>query len=196
VQVGIRTGVTDEALMVRAQEDDGAAFAELYHRYAAYALDVASAICRDPAGAEEVVQDGFFSIWRSREGYRPQLGSFEAWSMRIVHNRAVDWVRVVGNRPRLQPTDTGDEPVEDVDADEPFDSAIAAADRIRMLDSLRRLPTLQAQVVVLSYYGDFSLTQIASRLGLPAGTVKGRMRLGLEKLRGEWLTRGGRGGQE
>jgi RNA polymerase sigma factor (sigma-70 family) len=93
--------ISDEALMARAQVDDAFAFAELYCRHAEAAFLVAAAICRDPGDAEEVVQDGFFSIWRSRSEYRPQLGSFIAWSMKIVHNRAVDSFRVDRNQPRL-----------------------------------------------------------------------------------------------
>jgi RNA polymerase sigma-70 factor (ECF subfamily) len=77
--------VTDEALMVRAQADDALAFAELYGRHFEHALGIARDICRDLGGAEEAVQDGFLSVWRSRAEYRPGLGSFSTWSMRIIH---------------------------------------------------------------------------------------------------------------
>ena len=180
---------TDEALMIRAQDDDVLAFAELYGRHFESAFRIAADICRDPDRAEEAVQDGFFSIWRSRADYRPRLGSFGPWSMRIVHNRAVDSFRAIRGRPGLQRTGPSKESVQDMDADPPFERAIAVFDRAQMFDALRHLPGPQAEVIALSYYGDLSLSQIAIRLGIPAGTAKGRMRLGLEKLRIEWLAR-------
>lgn len=180
---------TDEALMSRAQDDDVLAFAELYGRHFENALRIAEDICHDRDRAEEAVQDGFFSIWRSRADYRPRLGSFGPWSMRIVHNRAVDSFRVIRGRPGLPGTESRKQSVADVDADPPFDRAIAVFDRARMLDALRNLPGRQAEVIALSYYGGLSLSQIAIRLGIPAGTAKGRMRLGLEKLRIEWFAR-------
>jgi RNA polymerase sigma-70 factor (ECF subfamily) len=186
---------TDEALMVRAQDDDVLAFAELYGRHVEDALRIADDICPDHGRAEEAVQDGFFSIWRSRAEYRPRLGSFGLWSMRIVHNRAVDSFRVVRGQPRLQGTGPRKQSVEDVDADSPFDSAIAASERARMFDALRHLPDRQAEVIALSFFGDFSQSEIAIKLGIPAGTVKSRMRLGLQKLRIEWLARESRNSQ-
>ncbi len=175
--------------MARAQGDDDHAFAELYVRHLGHALEVAARICSDPAAAEEVVQEGFLSIWRSRAGYRPLIGSFEAWSMRIVHNRAVDSIRLVRVRPRLQPADSPPESDEDGDSDPPFDRAVAGFEHRRLFEALRRLPARQTEVIVLAYYGDMSLPEVAARLGVPTGTAKGRMRLGLEKLRGEWPAR-------
>jgi RNA polymerase sigma-70 factor, ECF subfamily len=173
--------------MVRAQGDDRVAFGELYCRHVEYALGIADEICRDPGRAEEAVQDGFFSIWRSRADYRPQVGSFSHWSMRIVHNRAVDSLRAFRGQPRLLGDVRAEERPEEVDADSPLRCAIVASDRAQMLGALRRLPSRQAEVIVLAYYGDLSLSEIALRLGIPAGTAKGRMRLGLQKLRVEWL---------
>ena len=180
----ISTAVSDEALMARAQDDDVEAFAELYVRHADGALHVAAEIIADPSAAEDVVQEGFLSVWRSRADYRPQVGSFEAWAMRIVHNRAVDAVRTFRVKPRLQSAEQDDEA--DGDDDAPFESAVADLEHVRLFDALRRLPVRQTEVIVLAYYGDLSLSEIAARLGVPPGTVKGRMRLGLEKLRGDW----------
>jgi RNA polymerase sigma-70 factor, ECF subfamily len=191
---GKASEVTDEALMVRAQGDDVLAFAELYGRHLEAAFGIADDICRDHGSAEEAVQDGFFSIWRSRADYRPQLGSFSHWSMRIVHNRAVDSFRALRGRPRLAEGLPDDDPREEIDADSPLDRAIAASERARMFDAIRHLPHLQAEVIFLSYYGEFSLSEIAIHLGIPAGTVKGRMRLGLQKLRIEWVAAEGRSG--
>jgi RNA polymerase sigma-70 factor, ECF subfamily len=175
----------DEALMLRAQGDDAQAFAELYGRHADYAHRVAWAICRDVGGAEEAVQDGFFSIWRSRADYRPQRGRFTVWSMRIVRNRAIDALRAAESRPRLRVVGRGEDSAEDIGTDSPLAGAIAVSERTRIFDALRHIPHPQAEVIVLSFYGDLSQSEIAVRLGLPAGTVKSRTRLGLQKLRFE-----------
>jgi RNA polymerase sigma-70 factor, ECF subfamily len=184
---GKASAVTDEELMVRAQRDDVLAFAELYGRHVEGALRVAEEICGDHDRAEETVQDGFFSIWRSRAEYRPWLGSFGIWSMRIVHNRAVDSFRVTRGRPRLQGETQDDDPLEELDDDPTLAAAIADSERRQMFDALRHLPDRQAEVIVLSFYGELTLSEIAHRLEIPTGTAKGRMRLGLEKLRNEWL---------
>jgi RNA polymerase sigma-70 factor, ECF subfamily len=180
---GIASATSDEVLMLRAQGDDALAFAELYGRHADHAYRIAGGICRDPGGAEEAVQDGFFSIWKSRAEYRPQRGSFKVWSMRIVRNRAIDSFRGAESRPRLAegrpPRDSSEVDV----AALPLSIAIADFERRRLFEALRRLPDRQAEVILLAFYGDLSLSEIAIRLGIPTGTVKGRMRLGLEKLR-------------
>jgi RNA polymerase sigma-70 factor, ECF subfamily len=188
---GKASAVTDEALMVRAQDDDGLAFAELYGRHAEDAHRIAGGICLDRGGAEEAVQEGFFSIWKSRADFRPQRGSFKVWSMRIVRNRAIDSFRGAESRPRLA---EGPPPAVRVAADAgtlPLSVAVAGYERTRLFEALRRLPDRQAEVILLAFYGDLSLSEIAIRLGTPTGTVKGRMRLGLEKLRlahqsGDW----------
>jgi RNA polymerase sigma-70 factor (ECF subfamily) len=184
---GKAIAVSDEELMVRAQGDDALAFAELYGRHVDDALRVAEDICGDHDRAEETVQDGFFSIWRSRAEYRPRLGSFGIWSMRIVHNRAVDSFRVTRGRPRLQAKSRDEDLLEEADEDPTLAAAIATSERTQIFDALRHLPDRQAEVIVLSFYGELTLSEIAIRLRIPTGTVKGRMRLGLAKLRNEWL---------
>lgn len=175
---------TDEALMIRAQADDTDAFSELYDRHAVLAFRIARAICRDRGRAEEVVQEGFLAIWRGRADYRPDAGSFRAWSMRIVKNRAIDSSRHLGARPPTQTSDAyDDQPPADRDSPTPQDEALAQSERDELFASLRRLPDAQAEVIVLAFYGELSHSEIATQLDLPAGTVKGRMRLGLEKLR-------------
>jgi RNA polymerase sigma-70 factor (ECF subfamily) len=178
---------SDEALMVLAQADDALAFAELYGRHADDARRIAGGICHDLGGAEEAVQDGFFSIWKSRADYRPHRGSFKVWSMRIVRNRAIDSYRLAESRPGLADAEAAEDSVEVDAAALPLNVVIAEFERMRLLEALRRLPDRQAEVLVLAFYGDLSQTEIASRLAIPTGTAKGRMRLGLEKLRVEWL---------
>jgi RNA polymerase sigma-70 factor (ECF subfamily) len=181
-----RTSVTDEVLMACVQENDTLAFAQLYGRHAERARMMTHKICRDVGRAEEAVQDGFFSIWRSRADYQPRRGSFQAWSMGIVRHRAIDSFRHVGIRPRLQAVVAADGPEEIDTAPSPLSDVIAHGERAHMFELLQRLPENQAEVVVLAFYGGLSHSEIATRLGLPAGTVKGRMRSGLKKLRFEW----------
>lgn len=173
--------------MAKVQDGDRVAFAELYCRHADHALRIAADICRDDDLAEDAVQEGFFAIWRSRSGYRPQLGTFEVWSMRIVHNRAVDSVRALSGKAPLQARRGPTIPLSTTPDDHPFAEAIAASERARLRVALGHLPDVQAEVLVLAFYGDLTHSEIAVRLGIPAGTVKGRVRSGLEKLRYELL---------
>jgi RNA polymerase sigma-70 factor (ECF subfamily) len=184
------TDQTDEVLMARAQDGDANAFGRLYDRHAERAFRIARAICRDRSRAEDAVQEGFLAIWRGRAAYRPDAGSFQAWSMRIVKNRAIDSSRHLAIRPPLQTEDPrGDRPPTPTSTT-PQEEVIARSQRDELLDSLRRLPEAQAEVIVLAFYGELSHSEIAERLDLPPGTVKGRMRLGLEKLRREMDTSG------
>jgi RNA polymerase sigma-70 factor (ECF subfamily) len=177
---------TDEALMVRAQAGDTDAFAQLYGCYSERALRIARAICRDQSCAEDAVQEGFLAIWRSRADYRPEAGSFQAWSMRIVKHRAIDSSRRVAARPRTQTDDAYDDQLQfDPNPTTPQGAAVAQSEREGLIASLRQLPEAQTEVIVLAFFGELSHSEIAALLELPPGTVKGRMRLGLEKLRRE-----------
>jgi RNA polymerase sigma-70 factor (ECF subfamily) len=178
---------SDDALMIRAQAGDTNAFGLLYDRHAARGLRVARAICRDLGRAEDVVQESFLAIWRSRASYRPETGSFQAWAMTIVKNRALDSLRSAAARPQTQDGVTAEDPAPGADSksDSPQDEVLARSERDALLASLRQLPEAQAEVIVLAFYGELSHSEIAAELDLPAGTIKGRMRLGLEKLRRE-----------
>lgn len=181
---------TDEALMVKAQSGDVDAFAALYDRHAERAFRVARAICLDSSRAEDAVQEAFLAIWRSRETFRPDGTNFRAWSMAIVRNRAIDSHRKAAARPPLQTAETPDErPLADLDSPSPQDEAVAHGERLELLASLRRLPDAQAAVIVLAFYGELSHSEIARQLEIPAGTVKGRLRLGMQKLRTEMRAR-------
>ena len=175
---------TDDALMRHAQAGDADAFAELYDRYCGLAYRVARLFSRDAGQAEDAVQEGFLAIWRSRSSYREGVAGFQAWAMRIVRNRAIDSGRRAAARPRLQTAgDDGGRPWPDTASLSTQDAMVAEGERDAMLSSLRLLPEAQSEVILLAFYGELSHSEIASRLGLPAGTVKGRMRLGLAKLR-------------
>jgi RNA polymerase sigma-70 factor, ECF subfamily len=175
----------DDLLMRQVQAGDAEAFAELYDRHAARAFRVARAVCRDPGQAEDAVQDGFLAIWRSRAGYLEGVACFQAWAMRIVRNRAIDSTRRIAARPQLQTVVEAGRPAVEAGDVSTQDAASAENERDAMLTSLRLLPDAQAEVIVLAFYGELSHSEIADQLDLPPGTVKGRMRLGLEKLRRE-----------
>jgi RNA polymerase sigma-70 factor, ECF subfamily len=140
--------------------------------------------------AEDVVQEAFFSLWRSGVRYDPGRGSVRAWLLRVVHNRTIDAFRrstVKDGR------DVHDEAAaERLPASELTDVEVERREDVRQVrDALEGLPTEQRQVIELAYFGGFSHSQIAEMLHLPPGTVKGRMRLALSKLR---LTLGDRAG--
>ena len=176
------TKATDDELVRRLQADDVEAFEQLYDRYGALAHRVARAMCCDQHRAEEAVQDGFLSIWRSRSRYNPRLGTFKSWSISVVRHRAIDLNRreITSRRSALADANRAATLPPSASAE---DNALARSDADTLSASLKRLPHGQAEVITLAFYGQLSHAEIARRLSLPAGTVKGRMRLGLEKLR-------------
>ena len=168
--------------MRRVQADDPRAFGELYDRHAGRAWSVARAICHDAGRAEDAVQEGFLAVWRTQDSYRSERGSVQGWLLAIVRNRAIDAARreAASHRPPL----ARHEPFEEEAAGcSTADEVIARSQADALRGRLAELPEAQAQVIALAYYGELSHAEIAARLGLPTGTVKGRMRLGLQKLR-------------
>jgi RNA polymerase sigma-70 factor, ECF subfamily len=177
--------LSDEELMRLVQSaDDRRAFAALYDRYAPKALSLARSICVSRTRAEEAVQEGFLSIWRgrSRFDFGPAGGSFRAWSMTIIRHSAIDAVRhdQAEKRPRHSPEET--EAI-DLRVRSPENEVIDRHEADALRHALAELPEAQAEVIGLAFFGELTHAEIAQRLELPAGTVKGRMRLGLEKLR-------------
>ena len=173
---------TDHELIRRSQANDVEAFEQLYDRYGALAYRVARSVCRDPHRAEEAVQDGFLAIWRSRSRYNPELGTVKAWSISVVRHRAIDLNRREASSRRSVLADA-DRAVTLPPSSSAEDHALARSDADDLRASLERLPDAQAEVIALAFYGQLTHAEIGQRLSLPAGTVKGRMRLGLEKLR-------------
>lgn len=167
-------------LMVRGRDD---AVEALYDRYAVRAHRVARSVCRDERIAEDAVQEAFLSVWRGREAYRPEIGSFATWLLAIVRNRAIDLSRRNGRHAdRRADAELLDE---EHAAGDVATEAVANADAPRLRALLAELPDAQQEVIVLAYFGQLSHSEIAHLLNLPAGTVKGRMRLGLRKLRAD-----------
>ena len=173
---------SDTALMLRIRDDDPEAFGELYDRYVRIALRVAHSVCHDASRAEEAVQEGFLSIWRGRARYRPESGSVKGWMLAIVRHRAIDAVRrdAATRHPELVELTA---PVPDTRSPSPPDAAIAQSEGDALRVFMGRLPDSQSEVITLAFFGGLTHSEIAEQLSLPPGTVKGRMRLGMHKLR-------------
>jgi RNA polymerase sigma-70 factor (ECF subfamily) len=173
----------DEDLMPLVGRKDPAAFEVFYDRHGGAAYSLAHRIVGNPALAEDVTQEAFLSIWRSKAGFDRTRGSVRAWALGIVRNRAIDALRREASRgPRLDYDDEG--VLERRAAPERTDEEALRRETARSLrGALDELPTDQSKVIELAYYGGFTHSEIAEMLGMPLGTVKGRMRLGLEKIR-------------
>jgi RNA polymerase sigma-70 factor (ECF subfamily) len=139
-------------------------------------------MCGRRAIAEDVVQEAFLSLWRSGARYDRARGSVRSWVLGVVHNRAIDALRRGVVRDSRNVVDEG--LAERVAAPELTDAAVARREEAREIrGALGELPTEQRHVIELAYFGGFTHTEIADMLELPIGTVKGRMRLGLTKMR-------------
>ena len=174
--------LADEEVMQLVQRGDPRAFELLYDRHGRAAYSLAYRIVGKQATAEDVVQEALLSIWRSRLRYDQTRGSVRNWILGIVHNRAIDGLR------RSSVHDRRREPFEGVEerfeARERTDVEVARREEARSVrGALETLPDEQRQTIELAYFGGFTHTQIAELLHEPVGTVKGRMRLGLDKMR-------------
>lgn len=175
--------LADEELMIFVQEGDSAALEVLYDRHGGAAYSLSHRIVGDAQSAEDVTQEAFLSVWRTSAGYDAARGSVRSWLLQIVRNRAIDALRRSASRGgRLDLDDEG--LLEAQEAPELTDAEASRRERARQVrGALRDLPRDQVQVIGLAYFGGFTHSEIAELLGMPLGTVKGRMRLGLQKVR-------------
>jgi RNA polymerase sigma-70 factor (ECF subfamily) len=174
--------LADEDLMQLVRKGRPDAFECVYERHSSAAFSLAYRMTQNRNQAEDVVQDAFLSLWRSNARYDRNRGSVRTWVLGIVHNRAIDSLRrsVVHDRRRA-----GDEGLEErFAAPERTDAEVARRDEAREVRAaIKTLPTEQSRVIELAYFGGFTHSEIATMLETPIGTVKGRMRLGLGKMR-------------
>jgi RNA polymerase sigma-70 factor (ECF subfamily) len=175
--------LTDAVLMREVQAGERHALGELYDRFAVRAFRTALSVCHDRECAQDAVQDAFVSMWSSRSTYQPTRGSVVGWAMTIVRHRAIYLARrrtLAATRQedsvRLERQPAHDDVAGEIDA---------RCERERLTQLLARLPPAQREVIQLGFFEGLTHEQIARRLALPPGTVKGRMRLGLRKLRYE-----------
>ncbi|HEX5713678.1 MAG TPA: sigma-70 family RNA polymerase sigma factor [Solirubrobacterales bacterium] len=177
--------LADEELMPLIGTKDPEAFAVFYDRHGGVAYSLAYRIVGEKTAAEDVTQEAFISIWRSGARFDRARGSVRSWMLSIVRNRAIDTLRSrAGKAPKL--TFDDEAALEQRPAEERTEEEALQHETARELrGAVGSLPSEQAKVIELAYFGGFSQSEIAAMLGVPLGTVKGRMRLGMEKIRGE-----------
>src|SRR4051812_47329341 len=174
--------LADEEVMQLVQDGDPRAFELLYDRHGGPAFSLAYRMAGERVAGEDIVQEAFLSIWRSRLRYEPNRGSVRTWVLGIVHHGGIDALRRNLVHERRRATAEGLE--ERQEAPERTDVEVARREEARHVQSaLETLPEEQRRTIELAYFGGFSHSQIAEMLETPIGTVKGRMRLGLEKMR-------------
>jgi RNA polymerase sigma-70 factor, ECF subfamily len=171
--------LSDEALVALAARSEQSALAELYDRFGRPAYGLALRILRDEALAEDAVQEAFLALWRTAARFVPERGKASTWILTLVHRRAVDIVRREERR-RADALEQAPEPESRVAVDE---EAWLRLQRERVQDALRKLPDQQREAIELAYYGGFTQSELAERLGQPLGTIKSRMFMGLARLR-------------
>jgi RNA polymerase sigma-70 factor, ECF subfamily len=176
--------LADEDVMQLVRRGDARAFEVIYERHSSAAFSLAYRMMGTRSGAEDVTQDAFLSMWRSGARYDRARGSVRTWVLGIVHHRAIDGLRraTVHDRRRA-----GDEGIEErFEARERTDVEAARREEAGTVRAaLSSLPADQCQVIELAYFGGFTHTEIADMLDAPVGTIKGRMRLGLKKMRAQ-----------
>jgi RNA polymerase sigma-70 factor (ECF subfamily) len=181
--------LADEELMQLVRRGDARAFEVVYERHSRAAFSLAYRMTGKRVTAEEVVQEAFLALWRANARYDRARGSVRTWILGIVHNRAIDALRRGMVHDRRRASDEGLE--ERFEARERTDVEAARHDEAREVRTvLGTLPPEQLKVIELAYFGGFTHSEIAEMLETPIGTVKGRMRLGLAKMRTQLASSG------
>jgi RNA polymerase sigma-70 factor, ECF subfamily len=180
--------LADEDLMSLAGNSDAGAFAGLYDRHSRASYSLAYRMMGDRQAAEDLVQEAFLSVWRSARSYRAERGSVRTWILSIVHNRGIDQLRTMASRRRVH--DKVEATTSVAQPSEAFAETWRNSQREQVREALRILPSEQLKVLELAYYSGYTHVEIANLLDLPLGTVKGRMRLGLQKVREYFDTSG------
>lgn len=169
--------------MYRVHAGEMGAFEVVFDRHIAAAYSLAHRVCGRPAMAEDAVQEAFLSLWRARNRYDPARGSVRGWVLSAVRNRSLDALR--RERAKAGKDVSDDASADLVPSPERTDLEAERHEQGQLINhALDSLPSEQRQVIELAYFGGLTHTEIAHSLSLPPGTVKGRMRLGLTRMRG------------
>jgi RNA polymerase sigma-70 factor (ECF subfamily) len=171
--------LADARAIERLAKGDDDALAELYERYANLVHSMAWRILRDPQLAEECTSDVFLGVWKKAKNYDPARARVSTWIFTITRNRAID----IARHRNARPADLRAEIDMPGSAPDPSDLAIQADQAQRFAGAIAELPDTQSEVIQLAFIHDLTHAQIAERLDLPLGTVKGRVRLGMERLK-------------
>jgi RNA polymerase sigma-70 factor (ECF subfamily) len=180
--------LADEDLISLVETDDAEAFATLYDRHSRVAFSLAYRMMNGRQAAEDLVQDAFLKLWRATTSYRADRGSVRTWILSIVHNRGIDQIRSQASRRRTQDKVEASAPKSE--PSEAFSETWRNSQREQVREALNTLPQEQLKILELAYFSGYTHVEIAERLDLPLGTVKGRMHLGLKKLRDHFEARG------
>jgi RNA polymerase sigma-70 factor (ECF subfamily) len=177
--------IADDQLVLRIAAGEAAALETLYDRYVRQCFGLALRMVSEPALAEEVVQEVFLKLWSRPDSYSAHKGAFVSWLLSLVHHRCVDELRkrsrtevALDNEQPLSVLNTRPDPQPD-----PSEQVWVLEQQRVVRQALTELPENQRQVLELAYFGGLSQSQIAERLSQPLGTVKTRMRMGLQNLR-------------
>lgn len=170
----------DASLLLRIRERDDSALEGLYDKYAILAFTLAVRILDDRMMAEDVVQEAFLSVWRNAARFEPASGSFKSWFVTIVRNRCFDRLRSRGAQPQVaRDVEVANRP----GADDVAAQVVRGLTAERVRNALDGLPSEQRETVEMAYFGGLSQTEIAEKMRVPLGTVKGRVRMAMGKLR-------------
>jgi RNA polymerase sigma-70 factor, ECF subfamily len=180
--------LADEDLISLADGGNTQAFAALYDRHARVAYSLAYRMMGERQAAEDLVQEAFLKVWRAAGSYRVEKATVRTWILSILNNRGIDEIRSTASRRRTQ--DRVETQSSTAQPSEAFGEAWRNSQGEQVREALGGLPPEQVKVLELAYFSGYTHMEIAELLDLPLGTVKGRMRLGLMKLREYFDTRG------
>ena len=181
--------LADEDLISLVEEaKDTHAFATLYDRHSRAAYSLAYRMMGERQAAEDLTQESFLKLWRAAGSYRSERGSVRTWLLSIVHNQGIDQLRSIASRRRTQQKVELSAPTSE--ASEAFLESWRNSQREQVREAMKALPKEQLKVLELAYYSGYTHVEIAELLEVPLGTVKGRMRLGLQKIRSYFGSQG------
>jgi RNA polymerase sigma-70 factor (ECF subfamily) len=173
--------LADEKLISFVGQGDAEAFTTLYDRHSHAAFSLAYRVMGERQAAEDVAQDAFLKLWCSATSYRPERGSVRTWILSIVHNRGIDQIRSQASRRRTQDKIEASAPRSQ--PSEAFAETLRNSQRDQVREALDTLPPEQLKILELAYFSGYTHLQISELVDVPLGTIKGRMRLGLKKMR-------------
>src|SRR5215207_549025 len=177
--------LADEDLISLVEAGDAEAFATLYDRHSRSAFSLAYRKMGDRQAAEDLAQDAFIKVWKNASSYRAERGSVRTWILSIVHNRGIDQLRSTASRKRTQEKIEASAPSSQ--PSEAYSETWRNSRRDQVREALKSLPAEQLKILELAYFSGYTHVQISRLLSIPLGTVNGRIRLGLEKMRGSLL---------
>ena len=183
--------LSDEALLSAIAGGAVWAMDSLYQRYSRILYSLAYRMVADHQIAEDLLQDAFLSVWKRSTSFSPQAGAARSWLISILHHRAIDHLRRVRRRSSIQ-----EAPLEEIELDETtavsdvWDEVWHSIQSSQVRAALMKIPTEQRMVIELAYFQGWTHTEIAEGTQTPLGTVKARMRLGLNHLKRALLEEG------